>query len=60
MRKSEYIEDDASDYIFSDEDLDFEDDDYESSDGKLSVKRGIEDYFDRKELESLDDWFDEL
>ncbi|MCW8885618.1 MAG: hypothetical protein OQK12_10240 [Motiliproteus sp.] len=60
MRKSEELDTEPNDFIFSDEDLDLEIDEYEKSGDKVIIKRGIEDYFERKEMESLDDWFDDL
>ncbi len=60
MKKNEYPEDDMSDYIFSDEELDLTDDEFGESEGSLYARRGIEDYFERREMESLDDWLDEL
>ena len=60
MRKSEELDTEPTDFIFSDEDLDIVEDEYERSSDKTIIKRGIEDYFERKEMESLDDWFDDL
>ncbi len=47
-------------------DFDFDDDfsghgaEYERSWGRLDVRRGIEDYFERKKMSQLDDWFDDM
>ncbi len=60
MRKSDELESEPNDFLFIDEDLDSTDDEYESSSDQLTVKKGIDDYFERKEMESLDDWFDDL
>lgn len=60
MRKSEELESEPNDFLFIDEDLDSTDDEYETSKNQVTIKKGIEDYFERKEMESLEDWFEDL
>ena len=60
MEKTEQQKSEAEDYFFSDEDIDWELEDYEAELNRPHARRGIDDYFERKEMESLDDWFDEL
>ncbi len=60
MRKSDELESEPNDFLFIDEDLESVDDEFESHRDQVTVKKGIEDYFERKEMESLDDWFEDL
>lgn len=60
MRKSEISDDDAFEAVANDDDVDFEQDQYQRSGRKLDIRRGIEDYFERKKLKSLDDWYQDL
>lgn len=60
MRKSEISDDDSFEPVLNDDDMDFENERYQRSVGKNDVRRGIEDYFERKKLQSLDDWYKDM
>lgn len=60
MRKSETGDDDGFEPAFNDDDVDFDQDHYQRSGRKLDIRRGIEDYFERKKIQSLDDWYKDL
>lgn len=60
MRKSEVESEELFEPSFTDSEGDIDDEKLIKSDRDGDARRGIEDYFERKKLKSLDDWYKDL
>lgn len=48
---------DYPEFLIDDETLGITHHDYERTRGRQAIRQGIEDYFDRKQLNEIEDWF---
>ena len=60
MREMDSSTTEPDDFILIDEAIDWAQEDYEKELGTINAKHGIDNFFESKELDSLDDWFDEI
>ncbi len=60
MRKSESDNNELFESVLSENEETFEEEHFRRTEGNPDAKRSIEDYFERKRLNSLDDWYKDL